>query len=302
MVHLSDKSRVEHYLALAGRPPLSAYSFVYIYVWRDFFDFHLEMIDECLCVFAENPLACFLYLSPLGLLPQRETWEACQAFMEQKNSDPQASRFENVSLSQLSSLSGRECVAERRSQEYIYSAQKIADLTGQEYRSQRALYHHFTRNYSARYLPFHPEMTEECLALYRAWATVRREKCTEELFGFMLDDNLTVHRRVMESHAQLGVMGRVVTVDGKIKAYTIGYPLNEEVFCVFLEIADVSVKGLPVFIFREFSAEIGAQGFRLVNAMDDFGLPNLTQTKMSYRPVALCPVYTVKMRAADYIL
>jgi uncharacterized protein len=293
MIHRTDKPQVEHYLSLAGRPLLSAYSFVSIYAWKDFFDFHLEIIDEALCVFAENSLGCFLYLPPLGKSVSEKALNGCLEFMRAKNRDPKATRLENVGLAHLAHFFGKGFVIECRSQEYIYDSCKVSELSGNEYKSPRALCNHFTREYSFECQPFRSDLTERCLALYQKWAASRQQKCGDELYGFMLEDNLAVHRRIMENFTPLGLKGLVVLVDGEVAAYTFGFSINREVFCVFLEVADLAVSGLAAFIFREFSREIKKLGYRFINAMDDFGLPNLTKTKMAYRPVALAPVYAV---------
>ena len=41
------------------------------------------------------------------------------------------------------------------------------------------------------------------------------------------------------------LIGRVVKVKGEIKAYTFGFEINDDMFCVYLETADLKIKGLP---------------------------------------------------------
>jgi hypothetical protein len=38
-----------------------------------------------------------------------------------------------------------------------------------------------------------------------------------------------------------------------ICAYTFGYALNEDIFCVLFEVADLSLTGLPVYILPSFA-------------------------------------------------
>jgi hypothetical protein len=95
------------------------------------------------------------------------------------------------------------------------------------------------------------------------------------------------------NHDRLGMMARVVKVDGRIVAYTFGYPLTRRDFCVFAEITDRAFKGLPSFIFSEFCGDPEVVPFERVNVMDAFALPKLEQTKYSFRPIETLPVYTV---------
>jgi hypothetical protein len=71
--------------------------------------------------------------------------------------------------------------------------------------------------------------------------------------------------------------------------------LNHDTFCILYEITDLSVKGLAQFIFREFSREL--KGYRYLNIMDDSGLENLKQVKLSYKPVRLIPSFTAQRYA-----
>lgn len=107
----------------------------------------------------------------------------------------------------------------------------------------------------------------------------------------MAIDAASVHRFVLHHAADLGLMGRVVEGGGQVSAYTFGYPLTSSTFCILLEIADRTVKGLPQYIFREFCRELSS--YRFINAMDDSGLAGLRYAKELYRPVRLIESYIV---------
>ena len=98
----------------------------------------------------------------------------------------------------------------------------------------------------------------------------------------MLEDCWHAHRTGLMNHEQLGLVGRVVFIDGVLKGYTFGYPLNSESFCVLFEVTDLRIKGLAQFLFKEFCREQAA--YRWINTMDDSGLENLRRVKLSYRP------------------
>ena len=110
----------------------------------------------------------------------------------------------------------------------------------------------------------------------------------------MLNDSQSAHRIGISSAEALGLIGRIVRIDGKIKGYTFGYPLNADTFCVLFEIADLSTKGLAQFIYREFCREL-MDAYKWINAMDDSGLENLKRVKHSYYPCQLLPSYNIVM-------
>ncbi|MCK5082985.1 MAG: DUF2156 domain-containing protein, partial [Candidatus Omnitrophica bacterium] len=143
------------------------------------------------------------------------------------------------------------------------------------------------------YIPYEESMIDECLNLYSCWVNARKEKCSEDIYCSMLDENRRVHETVLRYYKRLGLIGRVVTIDGNIKAYTFGFAVNREMFCVLFEVADLNIKGLATYIFRELCRDEAICGYKFINGMDDFGMDNIRQIKMSFNPCALLPSYVV---------
>jgi len=92
------------------------------------------------------------------------------------------------------------------------------------------------------------------------------------------------------------LVGRVVRVDGHIRAYTVGYQRTPSVFCVLLEVTDRRIPGLAEFIFRESCREAVEGGYECVNTMDDSGLPSLARSKQAYHPLRLLPSHIASER------
>jgi hypothetical protein len=119
----------------------------------------------------------------------------------------------------------------------------------------------------------------------------RRIKFNDKIYQGLLLDSFKMLKLLL-NYPQLGFKGYIVEVDGKVKAFSLGYPLNEEVFCILYEITDLKIKGLSQFIFHYFSKNL--LGYRYINALDDSGLDNLRRTKLSYHPIELVSNYIVK--------
>jgi len=62
---LRDKKIFDRYLNL-GRHELSVYSFADIYIWNKIFDIRWAVIEKNLCVFFQDNIGAFLYLTPLA--------------------------------------------------------------------------------------------------------------------------------------------------------------------------------------------------------------------------------------------
>jgi hypothetical protein len=76
-------------------------------------------------------------------------------------------------------------------------------------------------------------------------------------------------------------------VNHEVVAYTFGYWLTPETWCVLLEVADRSVPGLAQWVFRDTCRTALAQGAVWINVMDDSGLPGLRAAKAAYHPAAV---------------
>lgn len=285
---------VDRYLKLTSAR-LSAFSFVNIFIWQDFFKFDFEEIDGNLCIFATDDLGTFLYLPPLGPNVSERAVHAAFERMSRGNKGKGITRIDNVPESFLDSFSRERYKVRERGYEYFYARQDIAQFQGHAFKSKRNAYNHFVKHYTARYRPYESSMLESCMELYKRWSDHKKQTSQDEVYLQMLDENAVVHRRALEHGYKLDLVGRVVEVDGKIVAYTFGYFINPQTFCDLFEVADTHYKGLTSYIFSEFAGDHALTGVEWINVMDDFAMENVAKTKMSFRPGNLVPVYTVSL-------
>lgn len=275
---------------------LSAYGFPGLFGWLDFFDFEIREMRDTVCVFAGHPLGTFMYFPPMGPAVSPETVRECFALMEERNGGKGVSRIENAGPEDMGLFDRTQFDVVLKGHDYCYSREDIAGLKGGSFKSRRSSYNRFVKNYPFAWRPFEPSMRFECIALYDRWAEYKRGRATDEVYRHMLDENRPVHDVLMEHSENLGLTGRVVCVGGRITGYTFGFALNSTTFCVLLEITDPAVKGLPAFIFREFCRDPELQPYPFINAMDDFGMAGVAQTKRLFRPVFLLPSYVISRK------
>lgn len=288
-VLLNQKTFIEQCLDAHERS-LSVYHFSSIFLWQDFFDFDIEMIEGCLCIFARQPRTSFMYLPPLKGRITSSVLDACFSRMDAVN--PRTARIENVEQSQLPFFDSRYR-AYAKASEYVYHRQDLVDLKGHAYKSQRHDIHHFQLHHSALFRPYEESDAKECLGLYAHWARARHEKNEDEIYRQMLQENQKVHELAMFFYRQLGLRGYVVEIDGKIEAYSFGYSLNNDIFCVLLEITNTQRAGLSAYIFNRVCAHDAQREFKLINTMDDFGLPLVAASKEAYHPIFKPVAYTI---------
>ncbi|MDD4939312.1 MAG: phosphatidylglycerol lysyltransferase domain-containing protein [Candidatus Omnitrophica bacterium] len=288
---LKDSEIFNEFLAI-GRHELSVYAFENIYIWKALFDIRWSVIEKCLCIFFVDRTGCFLYLPPLSKRNNPGVIQKAFGIMDSFNKNKDISRIENIEERELVFYkdSGYSCA--NKSCDYLCARQALADLSGNGFKSKRASFNYFTGHYTFEYMNFSPRQKKECLKLYSSWAAQRKAGNDDPVYQGMIEDSSKSLKITLDSYADLNLTGKVVKIDKKIKGFSLGFKLNSDTFCILYEITDLSIKGLAQFIFRKFCADL--KDFKYINIMDDSGLDNLKEVKLSYRPLKLIPAYIAK--------
>jgi hypothetical protein len=296
--HLKLKDKLIFESFLKRKPhALSSFSFVNIFIWQDFFDFYWTVIEDNLCLFAKDKISCFMYLPPLGSKISKSLIDTCFEIMDKDNLDRNISRIENIEKNCAKNFKRLNLCLKPKDSEYIYKTKNLINLSGNDFKAKRWAYNYFVKNYDFKYTEYKPKFKSACLKLYKTWSQSRKDKIQDSLYQSMLEDNLKVHNCVFSTYKDLGLNGRVVLVGNQVAAYSFGFKLNKDTFCVLLEVCDLSFKGLAQFIFREFSKEMSQ--FKFINVMDDSGLENIRKAKLSYRPYKLIPSFIAIRKNAE---
>ena len=278
---------------------LSSYAFAPLYIWQDHFAFYWEKLMGHLCVFAKQNDDYFMPILPMPY----DGVDSCSylkvvlkayKFMLASNRNPHIARIENVPQEMLHFFKKNGFYATLKETEYLYETEALSRLSGNCYKSKRNVYNAFVKRYpSATLSPYCSTDREACFARYDTWRAERAaQQCDDAVYCAMLDDSQSAHRTAITHTDTLGLLGKVVRINGEIKGYTFGYPLNGDTFCVLLEVTDLRIKGLAQFIYREFCRELVGT-YKWINAMSDSGLENLKRVKRSYHPIRLIPSYNV---------
>jgi len=275
------------------KTPLAHFALAPHLIWKDLFRYSWIEIEGCLCLFAEYADGLCMPLPPLGVKPKREAFAQAFGLMHETNRGSAVSRIENVPEEWKTALESWGYRVKPKDPDYLYRTADLVALAGDNYKSQRAACNRFEREYPYTVEPYQDPDRDDCLALFRDWSTQKQASGLEETGRHMLSDSESAHREALTHHREIGLVGYVVRVDGRIRAYTFGYQRSSAVFCVLLEVADRTVHGLASFIFRECCRAAAERSCEWINTMDDSGLPGLAQSKRAYHPLRLVPSYIV---------
>jgi len=285
---LKDKKLFENYLAL-GRHDLAVFSFANIYIWKPLYEINWVLLEGNLCVFFKDRMGCFMYLPALAKQRRPRVLKEAFSIMDGINENKDLSRIENIEENELEYYHALGYLCQQKFPDYLCLRNELRYLKGNKFKSQRASCNYFIKHYTFHVDTLKPKDSGECLDLFDCWKKTRQEKYSQDDYRGMLEDSQKVIRRAFQDYRALGFKGIAVRVNKKIKAFSFGYPVNRDIFCILYEVADLSLKGLAQFIFREFADKLS--GYRFINIMDDSGLKNLEKTKFSYKPLRLIPSY-----------
>ena len=290
---LQDRARFEARLAehAVTEDPLAAYSFPFHFIWQGLLQYEWTELESHLCLFAGNSEGRFLVLLPIGHDPCGPAMAKAFEFLSKQNTTPALTRIENASGSMASWCRGKGYRVAPKGPDYVYRRADLVALRGDRYKSQRVAYNHCVAHAKLIYRPFRPDDVAACLAVFQQWQQGVKHDGFSDLPMHLAKDAEHAHRQGIVHAAHLGLIGRVVEVEGRIVAYTFGYPLNSTTFCILFEIADRNVRGLGAYIFREFCREL--ESYELINTMDDSGLEGLRRAKLAYHPLRLVESYIV---------
>ena len=117
----------------------------------------------------------------------------------------------------------------------------------------------------------------------------RRNDCMNNLG---ISDESCAVRTGLKNFWQLGYIGGLIRVNGKIQAFTFGEPVNSDTFVVHVEKAFTDYQGAYPMINRQFLLN-SVHGYKYINREEDCGKPGLRQSKLAYKPQRMVEKYNI---------
>ncbi len=169
--------------------------------------------------------------------------------------------------------------------DYIYSTEKMANLTGKKY--------HGKRNHISFFKKSHPDWKfekidssniDDCIKLHQNWIQERIVDDDSQQDEYSLEFEAVL--RAFENFDRLGLIGGLIRIDGKAIAYTLGEPKSKEVFVTHFEKAPADLRGAYPIINQEFTKNC-LMDYKYVNREEDLNIEGLRKAKLSYEPEIL---------------
>ena len=171
--------------------------------------------------------------------------------------------------------------------DYVYLAEKLATLSGKKLHKKKNHVNKFMKEYEGRWS--YEELNDD---------NVR------EFFNYQLDwcdlDNqflgeLCAASIALRNYKELGIVGGILRVDGKIAAVTLGSKSFDDTMIVHIEKADYNINGAYQVINQQFVLH-SCKDVKYVDREEDMGIEGLRKAKESYYPEFVTLNYTGRLK------
>lgn len=169
--------------------------------------------------------------------------------------------------------------------DYVYSREKLATLAGTKMHGKRNHIARFKELGDWSYETITDENMEECVAMGHEWVSMHTEEWNAEM-----EAEMNAVYQGFEHWKELGLVGGLLRLDGKVVAFTVGERLNSNTFVVHFEKAFPQLQGAYPMINQQFVQHECAD-YEYVNREEDTGDLGLRRAKLSYEPEILLKKY-----------
>lgn len=261
---------------------LCEYCFGDLFIWRKVYNTELAFESDHLFVRFQNN-GKTNYLFPAG---NEDLEKAIKLLYEQSKADHSELKLACVTPEMKAELEGVfpgkfDYEPVRDSFDYLYQASDLITLAGRKLHSKRNHIARFERLGNWSYSEITPDNIGLCEKMSEEWCKING--CGRDI---SLNSEYCAVKQAFRHFFELEMSGGVITLEGRIVAFSIGQKLCNDTFVIHIEKAFSDVEGAYTVINREFAAH-NCGDFVYINREDDAGEEGLRKAKLSYHPAIL---------------
>lgn len=290
-VELEDRRFIMDLLR-AYSPETSELTFTNLFIWRKHYNYQWSVHKDWLYITGTEKKGSYFALEPVG--PAGRADIAILLLEWLAGEKTAAAAIERAGGRFVRELAGLPQIAAEETREhfdYVYLTSDLIDLPGGGFRNKRNYINQFLRAYgSYSYEPLEERQIGACLEFQEQWCSYRR--CDDDL---NLMGEWEAIKEALVNYRALDVAGAVISLDGVVKAFTIGEVMGDDMAVVHVEKADPGIPGLYQFINQQFCARQWLNT-RFINREQDLGISGLRTAKLSYNPHHFVEKYRVFLK------
>ena len=291
---LSDRQWVVDLLAKEGSRACE-HNFASIYLWATAYPQKIARVgDRLLVEMLGGPGLSHLF--PMGAGPLAPALDAAKADAESHGAPLTLICLTAEQKAQLEAeFPGRFVFREDRDGfDYIYTIDKLADLSGKKLHAKRNHISRFCDQFPDwMFEPISPDNIADCLDMEEKWYA-------EQVADDRADANLGHEKDAVETALrhmdELGVSGGLIRAEGRVLAFSMGSMTTTDCYNVHFEKAYGEIQGAYAVINREMARWVRATHPEVAyfNREDDMGLEGLRKAKRSYYPDILLEKFSAR--------
>lgn len=259
-------------------------------MWQDEFTYALVTKGPASLIVALYGKYAYFPIPPKPF--NKETFQAAFEYMKAVNGPGQGiSRVEGLTEDQKKEAEGWGFPSRPTLAEYLYDRSQVAGLQGDPYRAKRGEINHLLKNHSVVLRPYRQGDLKACGDLFEIWKSRRLPALQGEMGEKMLLSSQKAHFRALHQGEDWGMDAWVVVLGNRLAAYSVGASLAPDTYGIYLEVTDLTVKGLSAYIFANVCRQV--EGHAFINGGDAEGLPRLAESKEHWHPVRRLQLYAI---------
>lgn len=286
-IELSDKDKINEMICASGCHGAD-YSFANLYIWRNAYKPKIAFNNTRLLVFVPT---ADIYAYPKGDGDVSSSIEALLEDAHSKGNKLLLRGLTDKTLDEFLPLYGDrfEIEEDRDNADYIYTKEKLSDLSGRRLSSKRNHIHKFEKNGDWKFVPI--ENADDITAARDFLGIFYEEKNDPSLAS----ESVAIDE-MFKNYSTLGFIGGLLYQNGVPVAFTAATKLDDYVVDVHFEKALPGVEGAYTMINREFARYASTRFPEIThfNREEDMGLEGLRRAKQSYHPDILLMKYFAK--------
>jgi hypothetical protein len=286
-----DRALIEGLLSREP-PDTSELTFTNLFIWRDAYGLRLSRVKGALCMFSwrSDPEDSFV-LPPLATDDAPAIVDTALQHLKDNGHDAKLARISSAQLERLGITAERFAIEpDRANWDYVYSVSDLVELAGDKYHSKRNHLAQFESAHQYEYRPLTPDVVPGCEEVQDLWCDEKH--C--DLSASLRAESRAV-KEALRNLDRLSASGGCILIGGKVEAFTLGEPLNNDTVTIHLEKANAKYHGLYQAINQQFLAHRW-RDFAFVNRQQDLGIEGLRQAKGSYHPHHMVEKHIVRRK------
>ncbi|NLX83599.1 MAG: DUF2156 domain-containing protein [Clostridiales bacterium] len=262
------------------------YNFTSNFIWREIYKLQFSQFQGNLIIMSNEEEPTFIF--PSGV---QDVTPIVRAIYDHVSARKQKLVFntllEEDRVKLAAAFPGKFLIEPiRDAYDYLYEADRLITLTGKKLSAKRNHINRFkAMNTDWSYENITPDNIDEAHEMSLIWCKLAG--CTEN--ADLFDESCAVEQ-AFNHFFDLGLTGGILRADGKIIAFAMGQPLNENTYLIHIEKAFHDIQGAYQLINQQF-AEANCKDFQYINREDDAGDEGLRRAKLSYYPADLVVKY-----------